>query len=215
MKLKKVPIDKLIAYENNARVHSPEHVEQIAKSIETFGFNVPVLIDAENNIIAGHGRVMAAKKLGMKDVPTLLIDHLTDDQKKAFILADNQITLNSTWDDKMLKSELNYLKDIDFDITVVGFEDIEIDKILDSIDNGEKEEPQIKFSEFIGEENNYVVLLFKTEIDWLNAQTFFELETVMSRRRNGKPWGKGIGRIIDGAKILTKLTENMVRGHDD
>jgi len=205
LKLKKVPIDKLIAYENNARVHSPEHVEQIAKSIETFGFNVPVLIDAENNIIAGHGRVMAAKKLGMKDVPTLLIDHLTDDQKKAFILADNRIAMNSKWDDDMLKGEMEFLKDIDFDIDILGFSNKEIDKLF--VDTEEQEEPDIIFSEEIDESNNYVVLVFNSEIDWLNAQTHFELESVYSKRPNGKPWTKGVGRVLDGAKYLERMND--------
>jgi len=133
LKLKRIPVEKLIAYENNARVHSPEHVEQIAKSINKFGFNVPILIDTENNIIAGHGRLLAAELLALKSVPTIRVDHLTEEQRKAYIIADNRIALNSTWDEDILKDELQFLSDADIDLTVLGFEDHEIDEMLFSI----------------------------------------------------------------------------------
>ena len=99
-------VDELIPYVRNARTHSSEQVAQIAASIREFGFNAPVLIDGQGGIIAGHGRVMAARKLGMDSVPTIALPHLTDIQKRAYILADNKIALNSEWDNEMLQLEL-------------------------------------------------------------------------------------------------------------
>lgn len=117
-----VEINKLIPYEFNARTHSEEQVEKIAKSIEEFGFINPVLIDGEYGIIAGHGRILGAKKLGMKEVPCLFVEDLTEAQKKAYILADNKLALDAGWDDEILKQELKVLNDMNFDISLTGFD---------------------------------------------------------------------------------------------
>jgi len=109
----------LIPYVNNARTHSEQQVLQIAASIKEFGFNNPVLVDGENGIIAGHGRVMAAKKLGLDEVPTIELKHLTKTQKKAYILADNRLALNSGWDNDLLALELGELSDDGFDYLMV------------------------------------------------------------------------------------------------
>jgi DNA modification methylase len=127
----------LIPYVNNARTHSEQQVLQIAASIKEFGFNSPVLVDGENGIIAGHGRVLAAKKLGLDEVPTIELKHLTKTQKRAYIIADNKIALNSGWDDEMLKLEMIELNDLDFDLTLTGFDDF----VLDDVD-GETNESQ-------------------------------------------------------------------------
>lgn len=111
----------LVPYARNARKHSEQQVAQIAASIKEFGFNVPVLIDKDNGIIAGHGRVLAAQKLGMEQVPTIALDHLTENQKKAYILIDNKLALNSEWDEDMLKLELEGLADVDFSVEEFGF----------------------------------------------------------------------------------------------
>ena len=111
----------LIPYVNNARTHSEQQVLQIAASIKEFGFNSPVLVDGENGIIAGHGRVMAAKKLGLDEVPTIELKHLTKTQKKAYILADNRLALNSGWDNDLLALELGELSDDGFDLDLLGF----------------------------------------------------------------------------------------------
>lgn len=97
-------VDELIPYARNARLHSDDQVAQIAASIREFGFNAPVLIDGHGGIIAGHGRVMAARKLGLESVPTIALPHLSDVQKRAYILADNKLALNSGWDNEMLVS---------------------------------------------------------------------------------------------------------------
>lgn len=125
-----VSVDSLIPYVNNARTHSPEQVAQISASIKEFGFTNPVLIDGENGLIAGHGRVMAARKLGMKDVPCIQLAHLTEAQKRAYILADNKLALNAGWDADMLSMELGSLAEEGFDMALIGFSDDEIEKII-------------------------------------------------------------------------------------
>jgi site-specific DNA-methyltransferase (adenine-specific) len=121
-----VKVDELIPYVNNARMHSDEQVTQIASSIKEFGFNVPILIDKDKGVIAGHGRLMAAKKLGHKEVPTIRLEHLSEVQKKAYILADNKIALNSTWDIDFLRLELDALIAEGFDVDLTGFSEQEI-----------------------------------------------------------------------------------------
>jgi len=123
------PIDSLIPYANNARKHDENQIKQIASSIKEFGFNNPVLIDKDNGIIAGHGRVLAAQRLGWTEVPTISLEHLTETQKKAFILADNRIAMNSTWDNELLAIELEALNG-EIDLTDLGFEPGEINKLL-------------------------------------------------------------------------------------
>ena len=114
-------IDDLIPYARNARTHNNEQVAQIAASIREFGFMNPVLIDSKGNIIAGHGRVLAARKLGLEEVPCVLHDHLTETQRKAYILADNKMALNAGWDEDMLRLELRELGDMGFNLEITGF----------------------------------------------------------------------------------------------
>ena len=117
-------IADLIPYANNARTHSDAQVAQIAASIKEFGFTNPILIDGKSGIIAGHGRLMAARKLGMDTVPCIELSHLTEAQKKALIIADNQISLNSSWDINTLRVEIERLVELDFDIEIIGFDDL-------------------------------------------------------------------------------------------
>lgn len=119
-------IKELIPYCNNSRTHSDEQVLQIASSIKEFGFTNPVLIDGQGGIIAGHGRIMAAQKLKMEEVPTITLSDLSEAQKKAYIIADNKLALNSGWDDELLKIELEQLKELDFDLGLIGFSDDEL-----------------------------------------------------------------------------------------
>jgi DNA modification methylase len=122
-------VTELIPYVNNARTHSDEQVIQIAASIKEFGFTNPVLIDGENGIIAGHGRLMAAKKLGMEEVPTIELSHLSEAQRKAYILADNKLALNSGWDNDLLAIEFADLNELGFDLELTGFTLDEIDAL--------------------------------------------------------------------------------------
>lgn len=127
--IEKISIDKLIPYANNARTHSDEQVAQIAASIREFGFNNPVLIAEDDTIIAGHGRVMAARKLNLSEVPCLRLSHLTETQRKAYILADNKLALNAGWENNLLSLELTELADSGFDITLTGFTQEEMDAL--------------------------------------------------------------------------------------
>jgi DNA modification methylase len=129
-------VDKLIPYAKNARTHSDEQVAQIAGSIKEFGFNNPVLVDKDNSVIAGHGRLMAARKLGMDKVPVVQLGHMTEAQRKAYVLADNRIALNSGWDAGMLSLELQDLKD-DIDLSLLGFDLDELDALLNPIEETE------------------------------------------------------------------------------
>ena len=136
-------VDELIPYSKNARMHSESQVAQIAASITEFGFTNPVLIDGKKGIIAGHGRLMAAKKLGIKKVPVVILDHLSELQKKAYIIADNKLAENASWNEEILASELADLKENDFDLDLIGFEDQELEKIFSSLyDQNEDQEKE-------------------------------------------------------------------------
>lgn len=116
-------VDDLIPYARNSRTHSKDQVAQIAASIREFGWTNPILVDGDGTIIAGHGRVMAARKLGEKEVPCIELGHLTEAQKRAYVIADNQLALNAGWDAEMLKVEIAELVDADFDLGLLGFDD--------------------------------------------------------------------------------------------
>ena len=132
-------ISDLKPHPRNARKHSRQQIKAIAKSIDAFGFNAPVLVDGDGNILAGHGRVEAAKLLGMAQVPVVLLDHLTETQAKAYMLADNKLTDRSTWDDETLAVQLKELSELvpNFDIEATGFEAPEIDFRIQSLEDAE------------------------------------------------------------------------------
>jgi DNA modification methylase len=130
------PVDRLIPFARNPRTHSDAQVAQIAASIAEFGFNNPILVDTKAGIIAGHGRLRAARKLGMKEVPVIVLDHLSDAQKRAYIITDNQLALNAGWDEEMLGVELAALQAEDFNIGLIGFEDVDLARLLAANDAG-------------------------------------------------------------------------------
>lgn len=129
-------VSDLIPYARNSRTHSDEQITKIAASIKEFGFLNPVIIDGDNGIIAGHGRVMAAKKLGMDEVPTVEASHLTDAQRRAYIIADNRLALDAGWDDEMLRVEFAELAEAEFDLELTGFTLDEINAL--DFDEGEE-----------------------------------------------------------------------------
>lgn len=135
MQIESVPIESLIPYARNARTHSEEQVAQIAGSIREFGFTNPVLIDGDGGIIAGHGRVMAARKLGLSDVPCIRLAHLTEMQRRAYIIADNKLALNAGWDEEMLSVEFADLIAMGADMDLTGFEQEEIDETMSDLDD--------------------------------------------------------------------------------
>lgn len=150
----------LIPYARNSRTHSELQVAQIASSIKEFGFTSPILLDGENGIIAGHGRYQAAIKMAMREVPTIDLSHLTESQKRAYVIADNKIALNSGWDEQMLELEIQDLRDAGFNIDLLAFDpselksasvdysvldDEEIDDQLDDMAKGVRKAIQIEF----------------------------------------------------------------------
>jgi hypothetical protein len=135
------PTASLRPYSGNARTHSPKQIKQIARSIERFGFNNPVLIDDDNQIIAGHGRVEAAKQLKLKTVPCVRLSHLTEDDKRAYVLADNRLAEKAGWDNEVLAIELQHLVDVGFDLDLTGFEPAETDLIIEGIGE-ESDQPE-------------------------------------------------------------------------
>jgi len=120
-KLERWPVERLVPYERNARTHSPEQLAQIAASIVEFGFTNPILVASDAGIIAGHGRLEAAKSLGLPEVPVVVLDHLTPAQRRAYVIADNQLALISGWDDELLKGELAELGELEFDLSLLGW----------------------------------------------------------------------------------------------
>ena len=150
--------DTLVPYARNSRTHSPEQVAQIAASIREFGFTNPVLIDANNTLIAGHGRVMAAQALGLASVPAIRLAHLSDAQRRAYVIADNQLALNAGWDMATLGRELEDLLEVDFDLQLLGFDTETLEDILS---NGAKsaEEPGDKPAAGINYQEKYAVLV--------------------------------------------------------
>jgi DNA modification methylase len=123
-------IEKLIPWARNPRTHSEGQIAQIAASIAEFGFNNPILVDTKAGIIAGHGRLLAARKLGLKEVPVIVLDHLTEAQKRAYIIADNQLALNAGWDEDLLRQELVGLQNEDFNLDLIGFDDEDLARLL-------------------------------------------------------------------------------------
>jgi len=138
-----LPPGDLKPYANNPRTHSKKQVRQIADSMKTFGFTNPILIDSGEGVIAGHGRLEAAKLLGVQRVPTIRLDEMTEAQKRAYIIADNKLAENAGWDQELLAIELDYLLEIEteFDISVIGFEPAEIDLVLSGSDGGSSSDP--------------------------------------------------------------------------
>ena len=129
-------VSDLMPYANNPRTHSPKQIRQLAKSMKMFGFIIPILIDSDGNVITGHGRLAAAQQLNLEHVPTISIDHLTEAQKRAYIMADNRLAEHASWDRERLANEFRFLSDFDieFDLTITGFDTAEIDLLIETVD---------------------------------------------------------------------------------
>ena len=134
-RFEKVNIDRLVPYARNARTHSKEQIIQLRASLREFGFVNPVIVDKDLNVIAGHGRIMAAKEEGITEIPCVFAEHLTEAQKRAYIIADNRLALNAGWDAEMLSVEIADLQGSDFDINLLGFDDAELNKLLGSVED--------------------------------------------------------------------------------
>ena len=186
--LEHIAVRKLNPWTRNARTHSKKQVRQIANSIQTFGFTNPVLIDGANTILAGHGRVEAAMSLGMETVPCLRLEAMTPQQKRAYVLADNKLALNAGWDEEVLAEELKALVslDLDFDISVTGFEIAEIDSLIDALEPEEANDP-------VNE------VLPKLDPDWVIS-------------RPGDIWIMGPHRLICGDALKAETFAALMEG---
>ena len=227
MQIEKLPTTLLTAYAGNARIHSDEQVSEIAASIKEFGFTQPVLIDPGNEIIAGHGRVMAARKLANGGtiyrgpdgepmepgtVPCIRLSHLTDAQRRAYILADNRIALSSEWSEDLLKAELTKLHDEGFDLGLTGFTDDELEAAIgdatedaDLSDEDEKELPQAIQMQ---PPKEYCVVMTDSPEEWERLKVALKLTPV---RRGGYKQGSmfdavGTQRVVRAADVLALLT---------
>ena len=194
LKIEYLKTDELIPYANNPR-NNDEAVDYVANSIKEFGFKVPCVIDNEKNVICGHTRLKAAKKLGIKEVPCIIADDLTEEQIKAFRLSDNKVGEFAEWDFNLLDEELNGIFDID--MKQFGFD---LQSIIDDEDD-KKEDGEVPFTEELLLNHNYIVLYFDNDFDWEVAQEKFGLKMVKDLiPRKGQP--KGIGRVINGSEVL-------------
>ena len=202
-------LEDIVPYANNTKKHDETQIKNVAESIKKYGWVQPIVIDNDGTIVIGHCRALAAERLGIEEVPCVVVSDLTEEEINALRIVDNK-TNESPWDFDLLSAELPEidLSDFEFDF---GIEDEK-----EKTEIVEDETPEVEFSEILGEENNYLVLQFKTDIDWLNAQSIFGLETVKSysTRKDGKVTKnmerKGVARVLDGAKVLNELLGDKI-----
>lgn len=189
-------------YANNPR-DNESAVEPVAKSIKEFGFKVPIVATSDGEIINGHTRFKASKLLGLEKVPVIIADDLTDEQIKAFRLADNKVSEFSNWNEDKLRDEL---KQLEMDMTEFGFEFTELTELLEE-EKEKEQEPEIKFTEELGEESNYIVLKFDTSVDWLLLESLFDLPRVHALASKAGRERKGVGRVVDGVEFIDVIVE--------
>ena len=189
-------------YANNPR-DNESAVEPVAKSIKEFGFKVPIVATSDGEIINGHTRFKASKLLGLEKVPVIIADDLTDEQIKAFRLADNKVSEFSKWNEDKLRDEL---KQLEMDMTEFGFEFTELTELLEE-EKEKEQEPEIKFTEELGEESNYIVLKFDTSVDWLLLESLFDLPRVHALASKAGRERKGVGRVVDGVEFIDVIVE--------
>ena len=180
---KLVSVDKLVPYQNNARTHSPEQINKLRSSLREFGFINPIIIDRNYGIIAGHGRLLAAKEEGMTEVPCVFADHLTEAQKKAYIIADNRMAMDAGWDEELLRVEIEALQADAFDLTLTGFDEKDLSKLFD--DGNETEDDDFD----VGEE--------------LKKPVF---------SRAGDVWTLGRHRLVCGDSTKAETYETLMEG---
>lgn len=206
MVIEKVPVEKLNpAPYNPRRALRPGDPEwnKLVRSIEEFGFVEPLVWNKRSgNLVGGHQRLRVLKSKGIREVEVSVVD-LDPQKEKALNVALNKVS--GEWDEAALKDLLAGLQAEGYDVTATGFDGAELDKLLAEAEADAEPEAEVPFSPELGEENNYVVLKFTNSTDWLNALTMLGLETVAARRRNGKPWSKGIGRVVDGPDAIARI----------
>jgi len=229
MQIEKIPLVDLIPYVNNSRTHSDEQVAQIAASIKEFGFNNPVLIDKEDGIIAGHGRVMAARKLGLTEVPCVRLEHLTETQRKAYIIADNRLALNAGWNEELLTIELNDLLADGFALEILGFDSDELKGLLDPVKPTEgltdedavpevPEEPKTKPGDIYQLGRHRLMCGDSTSIDAVEKLMDGQFADIVI---TDPPYGvsyadknKSLNAVNKGNRIQTEIKNDHLQGED-
>jgi hypothetical protein len=208
LKIEYVDINELKEYSNNAKLHPDEQIEQIKQSIKDFGMNDPLAIDKNNVIIEGHGRLIACRQLGIEQVPVIRLNELTEEQRKAYTLVHNKLTMNSDFDIDVLQDELSNI--IDFDMESYGFEFLDDDEEVEEVI-----EPEVQFTEVLGEEHNYIVLYFDNDVDWLQICSLLDISEKknLSTRKDGyvshAMERKSVGRVFKGNDVLERLREQF------
>lgn len=203
MKIIDKRLDEIRPYENNPR-HNEYAVPYVKKSIEQYGFRVPIIIDKDGVIVAGHTRYLASLELGLETVPCSIVDDMTEEEVKEFRLVDNKVSEFAKWDEPLLKIELD---GINIDMSEFGFD------LLDA-DLPKSEKPEVAFTEVLGEEHNYIVLYFDNEVDWLQIESLLDISPKknLSTRKDGKITKsmerKSVGRVFKGKEVLEILREH-------
>jgi len=208
MKIEQIAVAELIPYANNQRVHTEDQVHKIADSIKQFGFLTPCIVDKNNVLVTGHGRVQAADSIGMLEVPCIRADNLSEEQVKAFRIADNRLQDLSYFDESKVVSELQDLMDVEFPIWLTGFDDFNGMEIADFDVDEETEEQDKrvlpKMDRLMDEHHDYIVFLFDNKYDWIRTCDLFKIRRVNASVMPDKT-KIGIGRVIDGKKLLGML----------
>jgi len=233
MQIEQRLLSDLIPYINNSRKHSDDQVAQIAASIKEFGWTNPILVDGDNGIIAGHGRIMAAKKLGMTEVPVIELAHLSKEQRKALIIADNKLALNSDWDTNLLAIELKDLQDLGFDLNLTGFDGDELANLLkpeqvDGLTDEDSvpevlEEPKTKLGDIYKLGNHRLMCGDSTSVDAIDKLMNGDKADVVF---TDPPYGMFLNADYSGAKSSLgffkekgvkggKKYDNVIGDHDD
>ena len=212
MEVINVNVGDIIPYEDNPRKNE-DAVQVVMNSIKEFGFKQPIVLDEHNVIVVGHTRFAAAKKLGYTEVPCIIASDLTEEQINAYRLVDNKTNEYAEWDMELLSGELNAI--INIDMEMFGF-DLGVDE---KVKEKEEENGDVPFTEVLGEEHNYLVLYFDNEVDWLQAESLFDIKEVknLSTRKDGvvkaNMQRRGIGRVLKGNVALEKLREHYEHQH--
>lgn len=210
IQVEQIEIDKLVPYIRNSRTHSAEQVAQIAASIKEFGFTNPVLIDETGGIIAGHGRVSAARKLGLTEVPCIRLSHLSETQKRAYVIADNKLALNAGWDERLLGLEIREISDQGFDLALTGFTEKELEELLaedDDADLETTEDEALPQAIQLEPPREYAVIMCNDADEWERLKVALSLTPV---RRGGYKKGSafdavGTQRVVMAADVLPML----------
>lgn len=192
-----VKITEVKGNKDNPRIIKDAKFKKLVQSIKDFPEMLkirPIVVNGEMTVLGGNMRLKACQQAGLKEVWILKADNLTEDQQREFIIKDNSGFGEWDWDTLANEWDVDKLEDWGLDVpSIEDFTGVE--------------EQEIEFSEYLDESHNYVVLLFDSEVDWLSAQTHFDINSVHSMRANGKPWSKGIGRVLNGAKYLRSIKD--------